>query len=79
MYNSAFSYIFPTWFLHYKHLFVPKKDGIWLNRKTQDAFLLRHYVIFSAIKQIIIMPRIGIEEIGVLFLFVNKFVQQTES
>ena len=24
MYVSAFSYIFPTWFLHYKHLFVPK-------------------------------------------------------
>ena len=24
MYNSAISYIFPTWFLHYKHLFVPK-------------------------------------------------------
>ena len=24
MYISAVSYIFPTWFLHYKHVFVPK-------------------------------------------------------
>jgi len=24
MYISAFSYIFPTWFLHYKHVFVLK-------------------------------------------------------
>jgi len=24
MYISVFSYIFPTWSLHYKHVFVPK-------------------------------------------------------
>lgn len=24
MYMSALSYTFPTWFLHYKHVFVPK-------------------------------------------------------
>lgn len=28
MYISALSYTFPTWFLHYKHVFVPKTKDI---------------------------------------------------
>jgi len=72
MYKSVFSYIFPTWFLHYKHVFLHKtmdfdRFVIWKSffswNRLGHIFIcnVNHYGFFHRM--------VNIE---ISFIFVNK-------
>ena len=72
MYKSAFSYIFPTWFLHYKYVFVPKTmefDQIIILK----SFFCCHKFVPLPVKQITMMSFMGILNLEMLSKSVNKF------